>query len=91
MKITEFKYTTKGPMGIKYHFTVIATDGGLEKAESHLKGRDIIARTEKEVESLIEYQGSAANRFRTYFMDGAKREEKVKHPATGSVFWVVYS
>lgn len=91
MKITEFKYITKGPMGIKYHFTVIATDGGLERAENELKGRDIIARTEKEVESLIEYQGSAADRFKTYFMDGAKRERKVKHPATGTVYWDVYS
>ena len=91
MKITEFKYTTKGPMGIKYHFTVIATDAGIKKAEKYLKGHDITARTEKEVESLTEYQGSASDRFKTYFMDGAKREEKVKHPATGSVFWVVYS
>lgn len=91
MKITEFKYTTKGPMGIKYHFTVICTEGGLERAENHLKGRDITARTEKEVESLTEYQGSAADRFKTYFMDGAKRERKVKHPATGTVCWDVYS
>lgn len=91
MKITEFKYITKGPMGIKYHFTVIATDGGLERAEIELKGRNIISKTEKEVESLIEYQGSAADRFKTYFMDGAKRERKVKHPATGTVYWDVYS
>lgn len=91
MKITEFKYITKGPMGIKYHFTVIATDGGLERAENELKGRNIISKTEKEVESLIEYQGSAADRFKTYFMDGAKRERKVKHPATGTVYWDVYS
>lgn len=91
MKITELKYTTKGPMGIKYHFTVIATDGGLERAENHLKGREITARTEKEVESLTEYQGGAADRFKTYFMDGAKREEKIKHPSTGSVSWIVYS
>ena len=91
MKITEFKYTTNGSMGIKYYFTVIATDGGLEKAERYLEGRNITAKTEKEVESLIAYQGSSADRFKTYFMDGAKREEKVKHPATGSVFWVVYS
>ena len=91
MKITEFKYTTNGPMGIKYHFTVIATDGGLEKAESYLEGHNVIAKTEKEVESLIEYQGSSADRFKTYFMDGAEREEKIKHPATGTVSWVVYS
>ena len=91
MKITEFKYTTKGPMGIKYHFTVIATDGGLERAENELKGRNIISKTEKEVESLTEYQGSAADRFKTYFMDGAKRERKVKHTATGTGYWDVYS
>lgn len=78
-------------MGIKYHFTVIATDGGLERAENELKGRNIISKTEKEVESLIEYQGSAADRFKTYFMNGAKREEKVKHYSTGSIFSVVYS
>ena len=65
-------------MEIKYHFTVIATDGGLERAENELKGRNIISKTEKEVASLIEYQGSAADRFKTYFLQVKTKKERKK-------------
>lgn len=78
-------------MGIVHHLTVIATDGGLEKAEAYLEGREITSREEKQVDSLREYMGRGADRFKTYFMDGAKKEERVIHPATGTEVSFIYS
>lgn len=91
MKITEIKYATQGPMGIKYHLKAIATDEGLETALQYIEGKTITSQTEKEVESLKEYLGCAGDRFTTYFMKGAKRVEGVNHHATGTVFSVTYS
>ena len=91
MKITKIKYTTNGPMGIKYHFTAIATEQGLEEALKYVEGKTITSQTEEEVESLNEPLGSAADHFTTYFMDGAKRVEGVKHYSTGTIFSVTYS
>lgn len=91
MKITQIEYIVEGGMGLKHHLKVIATDGGLEKALNYLKGANVISTTEAEVDSLKRYLGSSANRFVTYFMDGAKKEEQVKHYSTGTQYSVVYS
>lgn len=91
MKITKIEYFTRGAMGIKYHFTVIATDKGLEKAIQYIGDKTITSKTEEDVESLKEYLGSSADRFTTYFMEGAKRVSNTQHHATGTIFSVTYS
>lgn len=91
MKITEIKYTTKGPMGIKYHFTAIATDEGLERALRWVGSNTVTSKTEKEVESLKEYLGCSSDRFKSYFMEGVKRVENTEHFSTGTVYSVTYS
>lgn len=91
MKITKIEYVVNGAMGIKHKFLVIATDGGLEKALKYTKDFNVTSTTEEEVVSVQEYYGSSSNRFKTYFMDGAKAEKVFNHYATGSVFSVIYS
>lgn len=91
MKLTTIVYIVDGPMGIKHRFSVVATEGGLEKANNYTKDNKIESITTSEVKTFKEYTGSSQNRFQTCFMDGAKTEEVVKHYSTGSQFAVVYS
>ena len=93
MKITEIKYSIDGPMGITHRCRVIATDKGLEEARSYAEnsGGTITGTTEKEVESVKKYLGRGADRFTTYFMDGANRVENIVHYSTGSQSSVTYS
>ena len=91
MKITEIVYIVNGAMGIKHHLKVIATNEGLERALQYIGGNAVKSREEKEVESAKEYLGSSADRFTTYFMDGAKRVDNTVHHSTGTVYSRTYS